>query len=40
MYEVSKYAPQEALRNLDTAFANSFRRVTLKRQGKLRGKVG
>ncbi|MFQ6039229.1 MAG: RNA-guided endonuclease InsQ/TnpB family protein [Candidatus Poribacteria bacterium] len=27
MYEVSKCAPQEALRNLDYAFANFFRRV-------------
>jgi putative transposase len=39
MYAVSKCAPQEALRNLDTAFAHFFRRVKLKRQGKLRGKV-
>ncbi|HEV8194541.1 MAG TPA: RNA-guided endonuclease TnpB family protein, partial [Ktedonobacterales bacterium] len=28
------------LRNLDTAFAHFFRRVQLKRQGKLRGKLG
>ena len=28
MYEVSKCAPQEALRNLDTAFSNFFRRCT------------
>jgi putative transposase len=40
MYEVSKCAPQEALRNLDTAFAHFFRRVKLKQQGKLKGKVG
>ena len=40
MYEVSKCAPQEALRNLDRAFANYFRRVQLKQAGKLRGKVG
>jgi putative transposase len=40
MYAVSKCAPQEALRNLDTAFAHFFRRVQLKQQGKLRGKVG
>jgi putative transposase len=40
MYEVSKCAPQEALRNLDTAFAHFFRRCHLKQQGKLRGKVG
>jgi putative transposase len=40
MYEVSKCAPQEALRNLDTAFAHFFRRAKLKQQGKLRGKVG
>ncbi len=40
MYEVSKCAPQEALRNLDRAFANYFRRVQLKQAGKLHGKVG
>jgi putative transposase len=40
MYDVSKCAPQEALRNLDPAFALFFRRVQHKRQGKLRGKVG
>ncbi len=40
MYESSKCAPQEALRNLDKAFDNFFRRVQLKKQGKLKGKVG
>jgi putative transposase len=40
MYEVSKCAPQEALRNLDSAFTHFFRRSKLKRQGKLRGKLG
>jgi putative transposase len=40
MYEVSKCAPQEALRNLDQAFANFFRRIKLKKQGKLKGAVG
>jgi putative transposase len=40
MYEVSKCAPQEALRNLDTAFAHFFRRAKLKQAGKLRGKLG
>ncbi|HEX8982858.1 MAG TPA: RNA-guided endonuclease TnpB family protein [Ktedonobacterales bacterium] len=40
MYEVSKCAPQEALRNLDTAFAHFFRRVKLKQQGQWRGKLG
>ena len=40
MYEVSKCAPQEALRDLDRAFANFFRRVKLKKAGKLRGEVG
>jgi putative transposase len=40
MYEVSKCAPQEALRNLDNAFAHFFRRVKLKKEGKLHGKVG
>jgi putative transposase len=40
LYATSKCAPQEALRNLDTAFAHYFRRCTLKRQGQWRGKVG
>lgn len=40
MYEVSKCAPQEALRNLDYAFAHFFRRVSLKQQGKFKGHVG
>src|SRR5215469_8918062 len=40
MYQVSKCAPQEALRNLDNAFAHFFRRCMLKREGKLNGKVG
>jgi putative transposase len=40
MYQVSKCAPQEALRNLDTAFAHFFRRAKLKREGKWRGKLG
>src|SRR5262249_21564183 len=40
MYEVSKCAPQEALRNLDAAFAHFFRRVTLKQAGKWRGALG
>jgi putative transposase len=40
MYEVSKCAPQEALRNLDHAFAHFFRRAALKKAGKLRGKLG
>jgi putative transposase len=39
MYEVSKCAPQEALRNPDNAFAHFFRRVQLQRASKLRGKV-
>jgi putative transposase len=30
MYEVTKCAPQEALRNLDTAFKNFFRRLKKK----------
>ena len=33
MYEVSKCAPQEALRNLDRAFDNFFRRVKAKKAG-------
>jgi putative transposase len=40
MYETSKCAPQEALRNLDNAFAHFFRRAKLKQQGKLRGQLG
>ena len=40
MYAVSKWAPQEALRDLDKAFENFFRRVELKKAGKLHGKVG
>lgn len=40
MYEVSKCAPQEALRDLDTAYKNFFRKVKLKKQGQFRGKVG
>jgi putative transposase len=40
MYAVSKCAPQEALRNPDTAFAHFFRRCTLKKEGKWHGKVG
>ena len=34
MYEVSKCAPQEALRNLDQAFSHFFRRVKEKQAGK------
>jgi putative transposase len=34
MYAVSKCAPQEALRDLDTAFAHFFRRVKEKKAGK------
>src|SRR5262249_24547568 len=40
MYEVSKCAPQEALRNLDAAFAHFFRRCQLKQAGKYKGKRG
>lgn len=40
MYAVSKTTPQEALRNLDRAFANFFRRMKLKKEGKSQGKVG
>jgi transposase len=40
MYEVSKCAPQEALRDLDVAFTNFFRRVQRKREGKWRGPSG
>lgn len=34
MYQVSKCAPQEALRNLDQAFENFFRRMQGKKAGK------
>ena len=37
---MAKCVPQEALRNLDTAFAHVLRRCQLKRQGKLWRKVG
>jgi len=40
LYEVSKCAPQEALRDLDRAFDAFYRRLELKRQGKYNGKVG
>jgi putative transposase len=40
MYDVSKCAPQEALWNLDAAFANFFRRCALKKQGKWKDKLG
>lgn len=40
MYESSKCAPQEALRNLDRAFDNFFRKCKQKKQGKHKGKVG
>lgn len=40
MYEVSKCAPQEALRDLDTAYKHFFRRVELRKQGQWKGKLG
>ena len=40
MYDVSKCAPQEALRNLDAAYVNFFRRVELKKLGLFDGDVG
>ena len=40
MYEVSKCAPQEALRDLDKAYRNFFRRLALKKQGQFKGKLG
>lgn len=40
MYEVSKCAPQEALRDLDTAYKHFFRKAKLKAQGKYSGKLG
>jgi len=40
MYEVSKCAPQEALRDRDKAFAHFFRKCALKKAGKWTGKCG
>jgi putative transposase len=40
MYEVSKCAPQEALRDLDTAYRNFFRRLALKKACQFKGKLG
>lgn len=40
MYEVSKCAMQEALRDLDIAYKHFFRKIKLKKEGKFRGKVG
>ena len=40
MYEVSKCAPQEALRDLDTAYKHFFHKAKLKAQGKYKGKLG
>jgi len=40
MYEVSKCAAQEALRDLDNGFRHFFRRWRLKKDGKYRGKLG
>jgi putative transposase len=40
LYEVSKCAPQEALRDLDLAFKHFFRRRRLKREGMHKGKTG
>ena len=38
--EITKWAPQSALRSLDNAFAGFFKRCKLKKQGKLKGKIG
>jgi transposase len=40
MYEVSKCAFQEALRDLDNAFKHFFGTCALKKQGKWKGKCG
>jgi putative transposase len=40
MYDVSKCAFQEALRDLDKAFAHFFRKSALKKQGTWKGKCG
>jgi putative transposase len=40
MYGVSKCAPQEAIRHVDKAYDNFFRKVKLKKAGKHKGKAG
>jgi putative transposase len=40
LYETSKGAPQEALRDLEKAYKNVLRRVKLKKQGQWKGTVG
>jgi putative transposase len=40
MYQISKCAPQEALRDLDNAYRHFFRRVKRKQARILKGKVG
>jgi transposase len=40
MYECSKCAPQEALRDLDKAYKNFFRRVHLNQEGTWKGPLG
>lgn len=40
MYDVSKCAPQEALRDLEQAYKHFYRKLKLKGQGKFHGKVG
>ncbi len=40
MYEVSKCAPQEALRDLEKAFKHFFRKVEARKQGKWKGNCG
>ncbi|GCE23325.1 RNA-guided endonuclease InsQ/TnpB family protein [Dictyobacter kobayashii] len=40
MYEVSKAAPQESLRDLEKAFRNFWKRCQKKKQGTFRGKLG
>ncbi len=40
MYEVSKYAPQSALQDLEDAFKHFFRRWRAKKAGTYKGKLG
>ncbi len=40
MYEVSKCAPQEALRDLEKAFKNFFHKCKLKKMGQWKGRTG
>jgi putative transposase len=40
MYEVSKCAPQEALRDLEQAYRNFYQKLKLQKSGRWKGKLG